>query len=192
MLSLAADRRVWLALDATDMRKSFDGLCGIVHRDFDREPHSGDVFVFLNRRRSYVKLLTWDGNGFAIYAKRLERGTFEDLSTTGRGKVLAIGPALQFHCRQQAWAIDGVVDRALRDRFGSQSLTVRAMSKDKVHASSAVDSAGQFRMTLRGPGPFALHTYVHDLAGTEPVFVPADGVAVLRNVFAGDANLVIR
>lgn len=75
------------------MRKSFDGLCGIVCRDFDREPHCGDVFAFFNRRRTYVKLLTWDGNGFCLYAKRLERGTFEDVRASHDGKVLAIDRA---------------------------------------------------------------------------------------------------
>lgn len=59
------------------MRKSFDGLSGLVHAHFDHALLSGDIFIFLNRRRDRIKLLMWDVSGFAIYYKRLERGTFE-------------------------------------------------------------------------------------------------------------------
>jgi len=59
------------------MRKSFDGLCGLVRNELERDPTSSDVFVFLNRRRTHIKLLAWDRNGFALYYKRLEKGTFE-------------------------------------------------------------------------------------------------------------------
>jgi transposase len=60
------------------MRKSFDGLCAIVEHGFERDPYAGDVFTFFNRRRTYVKMIVWDGNGFWLVAKRLEGGTFED------------------------------------------------------------------------------------------------------------------
>ena len=63
--------------EATDMRKSFDGLGGLVQAHFSHSLLSGDVFIFLNRRRDRIKLLMWDSSGFAIYYKRLERGTFE-------------------------------------------------------------------------------------------------------------------
>ena len=59
------------------MRKSFDGLCNLVEHGFGLDPYKGDVFVFFNRRRTYVKQLIWDGNGFWLCAKRLEKGTFE-------------------------------------------------------------------------------------------------------------------
>ncbi len=59
------------------MRKSFDGLCGLVRSEMDRDPLSGDVFIFLNRRRTHIKLLVWDRSGFVLYYKRLEEGTFE-------------------------------------------------------------------------------------------------------------------
>lgn len=59
-----------------DMRKSFDGLCGLVRRDLEREPTNGEVFVFLNRRRTLIKLLHWQRGGFVLYYKRLETGTF--------------------------------------------------------------------------------------------------------------------
>jgi transposase len=59
------------------MRKSFDGLSGLVREGLLKDPLSGDVFIFFNARRTQVKLLVWEGDGFALWYKRLERGTFE-------------------------------------------------------------------------------------------------------------------
>jgi transposase len=59
------------------MRKSFDGLCGLIRFELDADPLSGSLFVFVNRRRSMVKLLYWDRDGFMILFKRLERGCFK-------------------------------------------------------------------------------------------------------------------
>lgn len=59
------------------MRKSFDGLCGLVSGQLDRIPTSGEVFVFVNRRRDRLKLLRWERGGFVLYYKRLESGTIE-------------------------------------------------------------------------------------------------------------------
>lgn len=58
------------------MRKSFNGLSGLVKNELNREPTSGDVFVFLNRNRTHLKLLHWERGGFVLYYKRLERGSF--------------------------------------------------------------------------------------------------------------------
>lgn len=58
------------------MRKSFHGLSGLVRNELNREPTSGDVFVFLNRNRTHLKLLHWERGGFVLYYKRLERGSF--------------------------------------------------------------------------------------------------------------------
>lgn len=77
MLSLSDARRYFLYRDKTDMRKSFDGLCGIVRDELLREPLSGEVFVFLSRRKNQIRLLLWEGDGFSLYSKRLEKGTFE-------------------------------------------------------------------------------------------------------------------
>jgi transposase len=59
------------------MRKGFDSLSGIVMQQMSLSALSGDVFIFLNKRRNQVKLLLWEGDGFAIYHKRLEKGTYE-------------------------------------------------------------------------------------------------------------------
>ena len=58
------------------MRKSFDGLSGLVRNHLRGNPTSGEVYVFLNRKRDMIKVLLWDRSGFAIYSKRLERGSF--------------------------------------------------------------------------------------------------------------------
>lgn len=59
------------------MRKGIDSLCGIVHQEFKMDPLSGDVFVFFSRRRDRIKLLQWQQDGFALFFKRLEKGTYE-------------------------------------------------------------------------------------------------------------------
>lgn len=67
---------VYLAAEAIDLRKGFDGLTAIVRQAFGQEPMSGHLFVFINRRRDRIKILYWDRSGYAIFYKRLERGTF--------------------------------------------------------------------------------------------------------------------
>lgn len=59
------------------MRKGFDGLSGLVRQGLTKDPLSGDVFIFFNKRRSQVKLLLWEKDGFSVYYKRLEHGTYE-------------------------------------------------------------------------------------------------------------------
>lgn len=77
MLPVHSSLRFYLYCHPTDMRKSFDGLCGIIHTQLGSDPLSGDVYVFLNRRRDRIKLLVWDRSGFWIFYKRLEKGTFQ-------------------------------------------------------------------------------------------------------------------
>jgi transposase len=77
MTPFSPSARYYLYREPADMRKSFDGLCGLVERGLGRDPSSGEVFVFLNRRRTHVKLLAFDRSGFVLYYKRLEEGTFE-------------------------------------------------------------------------------------------------------------------
>src|ERR1043165_3386903 len=77
MLSLSATTRYLLYARPTDIRKSFDALSGIIRNELGRDPLTGEVFVFLSKRRTHIKLLAWEGDGFGLYYKRLEKGTFE-------------------------------------------------------------------------------------------------------------------
>ena len=77
MFSLTSSFFYYLYREPTDMRKSFDGLSGIVQGQLERNPTSGEVFIFVNRRKNKVKLLRWEQGGFILYYKRLEVGTFE-------------------------------------------------------------------------------------------------------------------
>ena len=76
MLLLPRAVRVYVATEPVNLRKSFDGLVHEVRSVLRRDALSGHVFVFLNRRRTMVKLLVWTRGGFTIVQKRLERGTF--------------------------------------------------------------------------------------------------------------------
>jgi transposase len=76
MLSLPATVRVFVAVAPADLRKGFDGLAQITRETIAQDPLSGHFFVFANRRRDRVKILYWDRDGFAIWMKRLESGTF--------------------------------------------------------------------------------------------------------------------
>ena len=77
MLSLAADTRIYYAVGATDMRKGFDGLQGLVSGVLEQDPLSGHLFLFVNGRRDKLKILYWDRDGLAIWYRRLEAGTFQ-------------------------------------------------------------------------------------------------------------------
>ena len=74
MLHLASNQRYYLYQGPTDMRKGFDSLSGMVTTVMQQNPLSGDIYIFFNRRRNKVKLLHWEGDGFGLYYKRLEKG----------------------------------------------------------------------------------------------------------------------
>ncbi len=77
MLSLPSSLRVFAKTGPTDMRKSFEGLVGVVERELGQQVESGDLFLFYNRRGDRVKVLWFAGDGLVIWYKRLEGGTFE-------------------------------------------------------------------------------------------------------------------
>jgi transposase len=77
VLSFPPGIQVFMAVEPVDMRKSFDGLSAAVQTVFDRNVLDGHLFLFLNRRRDLIKCLWWDRDGLAIFAKRLERGSYE-------------------------------------------------------------------------------------------------------------------
>lgn len=76
MLTLLLPHQVYLCLTPTDMRKSFDSLAALVRDELKSDPFSGSLFVFFSRRKDRMKLLYWDQDGFMIWMKRLERGTY--------------------------------------------------------------------------------------------------------------------
>jgi len=89
---LPAAVRVFVCARATDMRKSFDGLLGLVHEFLGQDPLSGHLFLFFNRRRDRVKILFWEPDGLVIWYKRLEAGTFQKLDPNACAAPSA-GPA---------------------------------------------------------------------------------------------------
>ena len=73
---LPASVRIFVAAEAVDLRRGFDGLAAATRSLIREDPLSGHLFVFLNRRRNRIKLLVWDRTGYLVVYKRLERGTF--------------------------------------------------------------------------------------------------------------------
>ena len=69
--------RIWLYTRPTDLRKSFDGLAALVKHQLQEDPLSGQLFVFINRRRTHMKVLYFDRSGYCLWCKRLEQGRFQ-------------------------------------------------------------------------------------------------------------------
>jgi transposase len=90
MLSISNAYRYYFYIHRADMRKNFDGLSGIVQNQFTHSPLSGDVFIFINKRCNQVKLLHWQGDGYAIYYKRLEKGTYELPQVTNTSSLVKL------------------------------------------------------------------------------------------------------
>ncbi len=86
--------RVWLCTQPTDMRKSFDGLSGMVKHQLLEDPLSGQLFVFINRRKTQMKVLYFDRSGYCIWSKRLVQGQF-NYRTSATGKQLLDGLQLK-------------------------------------------------------------------------------------------------
>ncbi len=82
--------RVWAYPSPTDLRKGYDGLYHLVADHLQRDPLSGDCFLFVNRPRNRAKVLLWDGTGLCIYMKRLERGHFAALWPSSEGSQVSL------------------------------------------------------------------------------------------------------
>ena len=111
MISLPHPVRVFLDTPATDLRKGFDALSGLVTTAFGQDPTSGHLFLFVNRRRDRLKILSWDhGDGLAIWYKRLERGSFQ-LPSAPRDAV-----SIEMTATQLSLILSGIDLRSARQR----------------------------------------------------------------------------
>lgn len=77
MIGVAVQTRIFLCTGDTDMRKSFDALSGLIRSSMHLDPLSGYLFVFKNKRGDRIKCIFWDTDGFAMFYKVLQRGTFQ-------------------------------------------------------------------------------------------------------------------
>jgi transposase len=117
MLHLSASCKYYLHLQPTDMRKGFDSLSGIVTSELKMDVLNGAVFIFLNKKHNQVKLLLWEGDGFAIYYKRLEKGTYEmPAATKSNGEFSITHEALQH-------ILQGVSLKSIHKRKRYQQMT---------------------------------------------------------------------
>ena len=82
------NQRIWLYTQPTDMRKSFNGLMALTTQALKEDPFNGDLFVFINRRKTHIKILYFDGSGYCIWLKRLEQGQFNFRSIAGDKSAL--------------------------------------------------------------------------------------------------------
>jgi transposase len=92
MLAFPAAIRIYVAVQPVDMRKSFNGLWGAVSEQLQENPKSGAVFCFINKDRTRLKLLYWDGTGVWVLAKRLEQGRFSWPAPTDDRRKLTLAP----------------------------------------------------------------------------------------------------
>ncbi len=109
MLGIPASVRIYLCADPVDLRKSFNTLPGVVRQLMLEEPLSGHLFVFYNKRKNLMKIIYWDRDGYAIWAKRLERGTFRIPRNLTVAKQLDLR---EFHVM-----IQGIVPKRYHKRF---------------------------------------------------------------------------
>ena len=92
MYGLSSATRIYLAAGATDMRKGFEGLFGLVRDHLRLDPLSGHLFLFANQNHTRLKALLWDGTGLWVCAKRLERGRFHWPKATPEARSVSLRP----------------------------------------------------------------------------------------------------
>lgn len=89
MFTLGSCHTYQFYIKPCDMRKGFDSLVGLIKNELSRDPLSGEVYVFVNRTRSFIKLLHWENGGFVLYYKRLEEGTFTLPGKEGTSRAIS-------------------------------------------------------------------------------------------------------
>ena len=107
MLTIPANARLFLCQVPVNMRKSFEGLSALVEEMFPGELLSGAFFIFLSRQSNHMKVLYWDGDGLAIFYKRLEKGIFA-------AKKRVSSPLLR---REFLMLLEGIEPKRLQRRF---------------------------------------------------------------------------
>jgi transposase len=108
MISLPGDRAIFLYMKPTDMRKSFQGLSSLIYQH-NGKPDDGGYYIFINRPRTHVKIMFWDGDGMALYYKRLAKGTFILPDYDGEKVCL--------DRRQLVLLLEGVIPLKIKARF---------------------------------------------------------------------------
>jgi len=110
MLQIEFSCQYFLYTGDTDMRKGFDSLCGIISSLMQLNALNGAVYIFINKKRTQVKLLLWEGDGLSLYHKRLEGGTYERPLTKENELVCMIAP------RQLQFILQGVALQKIQYR----------------------------------------------------------------------------
>jgi transposase len=105
---LSAAVRIFLCSRPTDMRKSFDGLTGMVQECFGQDPLTGHLFLFVNRRRDRIKILYFDRDGLAIWYKRLESGSFQQLHSAAPAGHAAGAAGIELNATDLALLLGGI------------------------------------------------------------------------------------
>lgn len=135
MLSFPASQRIFAATSAIDFRKAHDGLYAIVKHGLELHPADGSVFVFFNRRRDRVKLLVWDGNGFWLFYKRLEKGTFRALPNSSSKRV-------EMQRAELAMILEGIdLDKGRMRKHFVEGVRLRSRDDGSGHSTQSERSA---------------------------------------------------
>jgi len=131
MFSLSDNLQYYFCTGSTDMRKGFDTLCGVVRSQMGRNPLSGEVFIFLNRHRSTVKLLHWERGGLVLYHKRLESGCFEHPLYDEKQN------SFQMKWSELVMMVEGLSMKNVvqRKRFDNPSLGIRTVKRGAVNST---------------------------------------------------------
>jgi len=116
LLSLHEHVQYYLYMENADLRCTFEGLCGIVRNQLHLDPLNAQVYIFINRRSNQVKLLVWEGDGFCIFHKRLEQGTFERPRADKSGKQVTL-TSMQLQLILQGVKLSSV---SYRKRYGQK------------------------------------------------------------------------
>ena len=125
--------RLYLYVKSVDLRRSFDGLHAIVQSEFNLDILGGDMFLFLNKRRDRIKILWWDGDGMAIFMKRLEAGTYQLPTITSDQLSLAMDRT------QVELLLSGIELSSVKRRKRYQAVVVeRPMATSSTSAQSSV------------------------------------------------------